>query len=334
MTTPALDPHLQSELKKALGSYARLLKAQGLTHVPLDRRAREILRHMEAPGKATAQAPSTPASAPVHLKAEHAPAPAPASAPAPRPAGSTSAPVSASVPDPMPRRPAPPAPASTSLSSAQTVKGEAVSADGTKAERLARLQAKASVCRKCEHLAAFRQNVVFGEGNPEAALMFVGEAPGADEDEQARPFIGRAGQMLTKMIQAMGLTREEIYIGNILKCRPDMPKGAPGNRKPTPEEMQTCMPYIVSQIEIIQPKAIVALGSTSVEALLDAKMPISRLRGKFVDFRGIPLMPTFHPSYLLHNPTNETKRKVWEDLLLVMEKLNLPISEKQRGFFL
>ena len=214
------------------------------------------------------------------------------------------------------------------------MKGEKIDASGTKAERLARLAAKAAACRRCEHLASFRTNVVFGEGNPEAALMFVGEAPGADEDEQGRPFIGRAGQTLTKMIQAMGLTREEVYIGNILKCRPDMPKGAPGNRKPTPEEMKTCMPYILSQIEIIQPRALVALGATAVEALLDAKVPISRLRGKFVDFRGIPLMPTFHPSYLLHNPTNETKRKVWEDLLLVMETLKLPISEKQRGFFL
>jgi len=301
------------ELRAALGRYARLLQAQGVTHVPLDRRAREVLRHLAAEeGKAPA---------PTQAHAHTAP-------PKPSPA-----PISTSTPAaPMPR---PSAPASAAaLSSAQTVRGESVSAEGTKAERLARLAAKAAACRKCEHLASFRTNVVFGEGNPEAALMFVGEAPGADEDEQGRPFIGRAGQTLTKMIQAMGLTREQVYIGNILKCRPDMPKGASGNRKPTPEEMKTCMPYIVSQIEIIQPRALVALGATAVEALLDAKLPISRLRGKFVDFRGIPLMPTFHPSYLLHNPTNETKRKVWDDLLLVMEKLGIPISEKQRGYFL
>lgn len=203
---------------------------------------------------------------------------------------------------------------------------------GSKAERLAVISARARECQRCPHLAAFRTNVVVGEGNPDAKLMFVGEAPGADEDKSGRPFVGRAGQLLNKMIEAMGLTREDVYIGNILKCRPDMPAGAPGNRKPTPAEMKTCMPYILAQIEIIEPTVIVALGATALESLLDTKLPISKLRGKFVDFRGIQMMPTFHPSYLLHNPTNETKRKVWEDLLQVMETLKMPINEKQRGF--
>jgi uracil-DNA glycosylase len=205
----------------------------------------------------------------------------------------------------------------------------------TKAERLAHLRERALGCQKCPHLVKFRQQVVFGVGNPEASLMFIGEAPGADEDRLGEPFVGRAGDLLTKMIVAMGLTREEIYIGNVLKCRPDMPESTPGNRKPTSEEMQTCLPYLLAQIEIIRPQVLIALGATAVEGVMGGKQtPISKLRGKFQDFRGIPLMPTFHPSYLLHNPSLAVKRQVWEDMLLAMELLKLPISEKQRGFFL
>jgi DNA polymerase len=165
--------------------------------------------------------------------------------------------------------------------------------------------------------------------------MFVGEAPGADEDAQGEPFVGRAGQLLTKIIETMGFSRSSVYIANVLKCRPDMPPGTFGNRPPTGEEMRTCLPYLLAQIEIIRPKVIVALGSTAVRGLLPrVDTPIGRLRGKFTDFRGVPLMPTFHPSYVLREGDNATKRKVWEDMLMVMEKLTLPISEKQRGFFL
>src|SRR2546427_8348314 len=164
--------------------------------------------------------------------------------------------------------------------------------------------------------------------------MFVGEAPGADEDLQGEPFVGKAGQLLTKIIQAMGLSRESVYIANILKCRPDTPGQSAGNRKPTPEEMQTCIPYLHEQIDLIQPKVIVALGATAVEGLLGKTVGITRLRGQWQTYRGTPLMPTYHPAYLLRNQALSEKRKIWEDMLAVMERLGMPISERQRGFFL
>jgi uracil-DNA glycosylase family 4 len=204
----------------------------------------------------------------------------------------------------------------------------------TKAEQLAHLAERAAACVKCEHLAARRTHVVFGVGDPESRIMFVGEAPGEDEDLQGEPFVGRAGQLLTKMIVAMGLTRNDVYIANILKCRPDMPPGSTGNRKPTSAEMDTCLPYLRAQIDVIQPAVMIALGATALEGLLGPVGGISKLRGKFLEYRGIPLMPTFHPSYLLRNASHTEKRKVWEDLLQVMERTGMPISEKQRGFFL
>jgi DNA polymerase len=204
----------------------------------------------------------------------------------------------------------------------------------SKAEKLRHLAERASVCVKCPHLAARRHTVVFGVGDPEAKLMFVGEAPGEEEDLQGEPFVGRAGQLLTKMIVAMGLTREQVYIANIVKCRPDMPPGVPGNRKPTKQEMETCVPYLRAQIDVIKPSVMVALGATAVEGLLGPIGTIGSLRGKFLEYRGTPLMPTYHPSYLLRNQSNTEKRKVWEDLLKVMERLKMPITDKQRGYFL
>jgi DNA polymerase len=188
-------------------------------------------------------------------------------------------------------------------------------------------------CQKCASLAASRKNVVFGVGDINAQLMFIGEAPGADEDEQAEPFVGKAGQLLTKIIQTMGLSRSSVYIANILKCRPDTPGQSAGNRKPTPEEMQTCIPYLQEQIDLIAPKAIVALGATAVEGLLGKTIGITRLRGQWRTYRGIPLMPTYHPAYLLRNQALSEKRRVWEDMLQVMQRLGLPISEKQRNYF-
>ena len=203
-----------------------------------------------------------------------------------------------------------------------------------KAAAFAELRERAMACVKCPHLASSRQNVVFGVGSLDAELMFIGEAPGADEDEQGEPFVGKAGQLLTRIIQAMGLTRETVYIGNILKCRPDTPGQAAGNRKPTPEEMKTCIPYLHEQIDLIRPKVIVALGATAVEGLLGKTIGITRLRGNWRTYRGTPLMPTYHPAYLLRNQAPSEKRRVWEDMLQVMEKLGLPISEKQRKYFL
>jgi len=200
---------------------------------------------------------------------------------------------------------------------------------------MAELEARAKVCVKCPNLAISRRNVVFGVGDINASLMFVGEAPGMEEDEQGEPFVGRAGQLLTKIIQTMGLDRQSVYIANILKCRPDTPGQTTGNRKPKPEEMQNCTPYLNAQIDLIKPKVIVALGGSAVEGLFgNAPVRITQLRGQYTQFRGIPVMQTYHPSYLLRpNPVN-VKRQVWEDMLQVMEKLGLPISEKQRGFFL
>ena len=203
-----------------------------------------------------------------------------------------------------------------------------------KAAAFAALQERAVACVKCEHLAASRKNVVFGVGNISADLMFVGEAPGADEDEQGEPFVGKAGQLLTKIIETMGLKRGDVYIGNILKCRPDTPGQSAGNRKPTTEEMQTCILYLHEQIDLIQPKVIVALGATAVEGLLGKTIGITKLRGNWKTYRGIPLMPTYHPAYLLRNQAMSEKRRVWEDMLQVMEKLGMLISEKQRRFFL
>ncbi|PTX94115.1 uracil-DNA glycosylase [Spartobacteria bacterium LR76] len=195
------------------------------------------------------------------------------------------------------------------------------------------LEAAALNCTKCEHLVRSRTQVVFGVGNRNAELMFVGEAPGADEDLQGEPFVGKAGQLLTKIIQAMGYSRDDVYIANILKCRPDMPGGSTGNRKPKPEEMQTCIPWLEQQIALVKPKAMVALGATAVEGLLGSNGPVGKMRGKWFEFRGIPVMATYHPAYLLRNQLISEKRKVWEDMLLVLEHLGRPISEKQRRFF-
>jgi DNA polymerase len=178
-----------------------------------------------------------------------------------------------------------------------------------------------------------RKNVVFGVGDIQSPLMFVGEAPGADEDVQGEPFVGAAGQLLTKIIKAMGYSRETVYIANVLKCRPDTPGQSYGNRKPNAEEMKTCLPYLREQIQIIQPRVIVALGATAMEGLFGKAVAITRARGHWQTFNGTPVMPTYHPSYLLRNQAPAVKREVWEDMLEVLEKLGAPITEKQRNYF-
>jgi DNA polymerase len=203
-----------------------------------------------------------------------------------------------------------------------------------KAQILASVRARVCGCAKCAHLASSRTQTVFGVGNPDAEIMFIGEAPGTDEDQQGEPFVGRAGQLLTKIIKAMGFAREDVYIANILKCRPDMPAGSYGNRAPTPAEMQTCRPYLVEQIDIIQPTVLVALGAVAVEGLLGARGTMRELRGRWHSYNGTPLMITYHPAYLLRNQSPSEKRKVWEDMLQVLERLEKPISEKQRNYFL
>ncbi len=203
-----------------------------------------------------------------------------------------------------------------------------------RSDRLAGINARVSVCTKCPHLARSRTQTVFGIGNPDAEVMFIGEAPGAEEDSRGEPFVGRAGQLLTKIIETMGFRRDDIYIANVLKCRPDTPGAVSGNRPPTLEEMQTCLPYLAEQIEVVQPKVLVALGATAVEGLLGSRGTMRDLRGKWHVYNDTPLMITYHPSYLLRNQSPSEKRKVWEDMLLVLQRIERPITEKQRNYFL
>ena len=176
-------------------------------------------------------------------------------------------------------------------------------------EALAAVRTDIGDCTRCKLHALGRKQIVFGAGSPNADLMFVGEAPGADEDIQGIPFVGRAGQLLTKIIEAIGLRRDDVYIANVIKCRP------PQNRNPEPDEVETCEPFLFQQIDIIKPKVIVALGKFGAQTLLRTLDPISRLRGRVYDYRGAKLIPTFHPAYLLRNPSS--KREVWEDMKLV-----------------
>jgi DNA polymerase len=192
-------------------------------------------------------------------------------------------------------------------------KPEAGVADRAKALRL--IQEDLGECTRCVLSRLGRKTIVFGEGNPDAELMFVGEGPGADEDEQGRPFVGRAGQLLNKMIEAMGLKREQVYIANVVKCRP------PGNRTPEREETETCSPFLLRQIAVIQPKAIVALGAVAARCLLSLNEPMAQLRGRWFDFRGTRLAVTYHPAFLLRDPRQ--KKETWKDLQMVMEYLGL-----------
>ena len=186
---------------------------------------------------------------------------------------------------------------------------------GEKAAALEKLYHEAlEGCTGCK-LSAGRTNIVFGEGNPSARIMFIGEAPGAEEDKQGRPFVGRAGQLLTNLIIKLGMKREDVFIANIVKCRPE------GNRDPEEDEVSACLPFLKKQIGIIAPEAIIALGRVSAQTLLCTEVQISKLRGRFANFEGIPFMPTYHPSYLLRNPKD--KILTWQDALQVLELLGL-----------
>ena len=192
----------------------------------------------------------------------------------------------------------PPAAATASVGATETADGGTV---------LALLKAEIGPsCERCKLHMFGRKQVVFGVGNPNADLMFVGEAPGADEDQQGEPFVGRAGQLLTKIIEAIDLTRDQVYIANVIKCRP------PGNRNPEPDEVESCEPFLFRQIDAIKPKVIIALGKFAAQSLLKTTDPITRLRGRVFKYRGASLIPTFHPAFLLRNPS--AKREVWEDM--------------------
>lgn len=236
-----------------------------------------------------------------------------------------------SPPQPEIAKPEPPAVAASpaTLSEGATRPVMDASKKRSKTERnqqLKVLQEAVSRCTLCDELATTRTQTVFGVGNPQARLCFFGEAPGADEDEQGEPFVGRAGQLLTRIIEACGLKREDVYILNVLKCRP------PGNRNPAPEEAQNCRPFFERQLEIIQPEYICCLGAIAASTLLETKQTIGKLRGSLHDWRGIKVLATYHPAYLLRNPS--AKRTVWEDMQFLMADMGIAIpnaADKSQG---
>ena len=211
---------------------------------------------------------------------------------------------------------------------------------GDKAARWEALRALVRADPVCLARVRPGKQVVLGVGNLDARIMFVGEAPGAEEEVQGEPFVGPAGQLLNRMIAGTGLSRADVYIGNIMNWRPEMPAGVDGvqfgNRPPTAAEMAYCMPYLRAQIAIVAPALLVALGATATQGLLGhgAFRALGEVRGQWREFEGTPLMVTYHPSYILRNPTNRSKRMIWEDFLKVMERAGLAVSEKQRGYFL
>ncbi len=256
---------------------------------------------------------------------EKAAAPAVVAAPRPAPAAQVAAPSvprpastvvgSATTPIPAAPRP-PPVPV---VPSAPPV----IALTGLAANDLAAIAAQIAVCNRCR-LCPTRTNTVPGEGNPSPDLLFVGEGPGADEDAQGRPFVGAAGQLLTKMIEAMGFRRDDVFIANIVKCRP------PGNRTPEPDEVAACLPFLAAQIQALRPKIICALGNTPLRALMgDDRLGITRMRGKKLAWQGITLIPTFHPSYLLRNPS--AKKPCWEDLLAILKELGRTPPPRRTG---
>lgn len=209
-----------------------------------------------------------------------------------------------------------------------------VDATGSRAERLDALRKQAANWAPAKALGSLRDTMVFSVGNPDAKVMLVGEAPGYQEERQQEPFVGPAGQQLDKILLAMGLKREDVYISNIVKFRPLTPNQTTNNRKPNVEEMACCLPFVRAEIEIVQPACIIALGATAAEGLLGTSRSVQQLRGAWHAFSGVPVRVTYHPSYLLRSTSaNQDKRRVWEDMLAVMELLAMPISEKQRGYF-
>jgi len=219
--------------------------------------------------------------------------------------------------------PSPAQPVSAQLEPQQIVQ-QADSVVAEKQETLEQIRKNLGDCQRCK-LCATRNKLVFGAGNPKARLVFVGEGPGADEDQKGEPFVGDAGKMLNRIISAMGLQREEVYICNVVKCRP------PQNRNPEKDEIAACSPFLLRQLHSIKPEVIVALGTFAAQTVLGSKEPISRLRGKFHDFHGVPLMPTYHPSYLLRSGGNsDSFWTVWDDMTQVLRLLKLPVPEKSR----
>lgn len=292
----------------ALLEFLRAEEARGVTHVHLDDEAKELLRELHRKSKGGPPREAVPAQSRKTLPAE------------------SEAPTSAPLRMPEPEAPRKP-----------EFKPEVIgdTGSGSAAEKIAALAARAQKSTAARELGTLRETMVFSVGNPQAELMLVGEAPGYHEERQREPFVGPAGQKLNEILKAMGLDRSQIYISNIVKFRPAIPGQTTNNRKPTPEEMATCLPYIRAEVGIVQPKCIIALGGTAAEGLLGLSGAVASMRGTWHEFEGIPVRVTYHPAYLLHGTANlGDKRKIWEDMLAVMAHLQLPISDKQRGYFL
>lgn len=311
----------------ALTDELKRLKATGVKRVTVSDEAVAALR-------AAIKKTAAPDKAPVAVK-PLTPLPAPSPALAPAPSLSVPKKTVASEPRQETAEPTPASPTST-IPPPPVVRLPS----GDKRERwdaLYQLVLNDPVCR--ENVRPGKK-IVLGVGTLDAKIFFCGEAPGAEEEVQGEPFVGPAGQLLTKMILAMGLKRSDVYIGNIMNWRPQLPLSAGGvqfgNRPPTPEEMSYCLPYLRAQLEIVDPELIVALGSTAAQGLLGAGSfkALGEIRGQWKLFAGKPVMVTYHPSYILRNQSNRSKRAIWEDLLKVMERAALPISAKQREYFL
>ncbi|HEY0967155.1 MAG TPA: uracil-DNA glycosylase [Opitutaceae bacterium] len=299
----------------AITDELRRLKADGVKTLSVSEESVAALRKAVTTLRAQASAVAAPAPAPAPVVASPVVEARPV-----RPASP--------VVKPVPAEPTLPPPPFVSLPA------------GDKATRWAALKALVTQHPVCRERVRPGKQVVLGVGNLDARIFFCGEAPGAEEEVQGEPFVGPAGQLLTRMIQGMGLMRSDVYIGNIMNWRPDLPTPPGGvqigNRPPTEEEMTFCLPFLKAQLEIVNPELIVALGSTAAQGLLGfgSFKTLGEVRGRWKEFAGKPVMVTYHPSYILRNPTNRSKRAIWEDLLQVMERAKLPISEKQRGFFL
>ena len=218
--------------------------------------------------------------------------------------------------------------------STETPSEELVASGNSPAEKIASLRQQIAHWPPLLQLKNLRKTMVFSVGDPEADIMLVGEAPGYDEERLVEPFVGKAGQKLDGILKAMGVERSAVYISNIVKFRPAMPNQTTNNRKPTREEIEACLPFIREEVKVVAPKVIIALGGTAAHALLDCDDPVGKMRGRFHRYLGIPLRVTYHPSYILHNEATTEKRKLWEDMLSVMDLLGMPVSEKQRRYFL
>lgn len=351
---------------EALSSELRRLKAAGVKTVPISPESLATLRRLaeQAPRASSSSAPTdSAASAGAPAMSGASPrstdrsrgeassaAVSPGAAQASAAASDSARPASASASSPIAARGGSGSPSSSAARASETPEPAApprlpppqpvTLPSGSKTTRMDALRERIFADPVCREQVRPGKKLVVGTGSLDAKLFFCGEAPGAEEEVQGEPFVGPAGQLLTRMIQAMGVRREDVYIGNIMNWRPDLPTGDGqeqiGNRPPTPEELNYCLPFLRAQIEIVAPEVIVALGSTAAQGLLGAGSfkALGEVRSRWHTFAGKPVMVTYHPSYILRNGSNRSKRAIWEDLLLVMERVGLAISERQRGFFL